>query len=92
VGCTSASARHLLGRQLAPVHRLGQRRLDARLALRRRLGANVLQHHRNAALRGHQRSGTGYAVQQATRPQTLAYGLTDSPAGQAAWILEKLWA
>jgi pimeloyl-ACP methyl ester carboxylesterase len=31
-------------------------------------------------------------MQQATRPQTLAYGLTDSPAGQAAWILEKFWA
>ena len=27
----------------------------------------------------------GYSKQQATRPQTLGYGLTDSPAGQAAW-------
>lgn len=35
---------------------------------------------------------SGYSKQQATRPQTLAYGLTDSPAGQAAWILEKFWA
>jgi pimeloyl-ACP methyl ester carboxylesterase len=35
---------------------------------------------------------SGYAIQQSTRPQTLAYGLTDSPAGQAAWILEKFWA
>ena len=35
---------------------------------------------------------SGYSTQQATRPQTLAYGLTDSPAGQAAWILEKFWA
>ena len=35
---------------------------------------------------------SGYARQQATRPQTLGYGLTDSPAGQAAWILEKFWA
>ena len=35
---------------------------------------------------------SGYSIQQATRPQTLAYGLTDSPAGQAAWILEKFWA
>jgi len=35
---------------------------------------------------------SGYAMQQSTRPQTLAYGLTDSPAGQAAWILEKFWA
>ena len=31
----------------------------------------------------------GYARQQATRPQTLGYGLVDSPAGQAAWIYEK---
>ena len=35
---------------------------------------------------------SGYAKQQSTRPQTLGYGLTDSPAGQAAWILEKFWA
>ncbi|MCF3136437.1 epoxide hydrolase family protein [Streptomyces olivochromogenes] len=35
------------------------------------------------------REGTGYAVQQSTRPQTLAYGLTDSPVGQLAWIVEK---
>jgi len=36
---------------------------------------------------------SGYAVIQATRPQTLAYGLTDSPAGQLAWIVEmfKAW-
>jgi hypothetical protein len=33
----------------------------------------------------------GYSKQQATRPQTLGYGLVDSPAGQAAWILEKFW-
>ncbi|MGI5272592.1 epoxide hydrolase family protein [Nonomuraea sp. CA-218870] len=31
----------------------------------------------------------GYAMIQATRPQTLAYGLHDSPAGQLAWIAEK---
>ena len=35
---------------------------------------------------------SGYAKQQSTRPQTLAYGLTDSPAGQAAWIYEKFHA
>jgi pimeloyl-ACP methyl ester carboxylesterase len=35
---------------------------------------------------------SGYSRQQSTRPQTLGYGLTDSPAGQAAWILEKFWA
>jgi pimeloyl-ACP methyl ester carboxylesterase len=31
----------------------------------------------------------GYSFIQGTRPQTLAYGLTDSPVGLAAWILEK---
>ncbi|MFJ9173814.1 epoxide hydrolase family protein [Streptomyces sp. NPDC102360] len=47
------------------------------------------------ALAAHQeflRTGRGYAGQQSTRPQTLGYGLTDSPAGQAAWIAEKFWA
>ncbi|MCH5677954.1 epoxide hydrolase family protein [Streptomyces gilvus] len=33
--------------------------------------------------------GMGYYVIQATKPQTLSYGLTDSPVGQLAWILEK---
>jgi pimeloyl-ACP methyl ester carboxylesterase len=33
--------------------------------------------------------GIGYATQQSTRPQTLGYGLADSPAGQCAWIAEK---
>jgi len=32
---------------------------------------------------------TGYQSIQGTKPQTLAYGLTDSPAGLAAWIAEK---
>jgi pimeloyl-ACP methyl ester carboxylesterase len=31
----------------------------------------------------------GYAHIQGTRPKTLAYGLTDSPVGQLAWIVEK---
>lgn len=31
----------------------------------------------------------GYSHQQSTRPQTLAYGLNDSPVGLAAWLLEK---
>ena len=35
---------------------------------------------------------SGYSKQQSTRPQSLAYGLVDSPAGQAAWILEKFWS
>ncbi|WP_410595574.1 epoxide hydrolase family protein [Amycolatopsis sp. lyj-23] len=39
-----------------------------------------------------QRTGRGYSAIQSTRPQTLGYGLTDSPAGQAAWIAEKFQA
>lgn len=35
---------------------------------------------------------SGYSKQQSTRPQTIGYGLVDSPAGQAAWILEKFWS
>ena len=34
----------------------------------------------------------GYLQIQSTRPQTLAYSLTDSPAGQLAWIVEKFRA
>ncbi|HZC72798.1 MAG TPA: epoxide hydrolase, partial [Jatrophihabitans sp.] len=37
------------------------------------------------------RNGSGYSAMHGTRPQTLGYGLTDSPAGLAAWIGEKLW-
>ncbi|MFC0030242.1 epoxide hydrolase family protein [Micromonospora chaiyaphumensis] len=35
------------------------------------------------------RERQGYAEIQSTRPQTLAYALTDSPVGQLAWIAEK---
>ena len=35
---------------------------------------------------------SAYAHQQATRPQTLGYALTDSPIAQAAWIVEKFYA
>jgi pimeloyl-ACP methyl ester carboxylesterase len=35
---------------------------------------------------------SGYSKEQSTRPQTVGYGLVDSPSGQAAWILEKFWA
>ena len=34
---------------------------------------------------------SGYAKIQGTRPQTLAYALTDSPVGQLAWIAEKFF-
>jgi pimeloyl-ACP methyl ester carboxylesterase len=35
---------------------------------------------------------TGYSTQQKTRPQTVGYGLVDSPAALAAWIIEKFQA
>ena len=41
------------------------------------------------AFRRFRSTGSGYYAIQSTRPQTLAYGLTDSPAGQLAWIAEK---
>ena len=44
------------------------------------------------ALREFQATGSGYFTLQSTKPQTLAYGLTDSPAGQLAWIAEKFGA
>ena len=42
-----------------------------------------------AAAMHYQDHESGYSKQQSTRPQTLAYGLADSPAGQMAWIVEK---
>src|SRR5579863_2847612 len=45
-----------------------------------------------AGIQHYQDWDSGYSKQQSTRPQTLGYGLADSPAGQAAWILEKFWA
>lgn len=40
-------------------------------------------------LRSFLKEETGYQWIQGTRPQTLSFGLTDSPAGLAAWIFEK---
>lgn len=35
--------------------------------------------------------GSGYMKLMATRPQTVSYGMTDSPVGQLAWVVEKIW-
>lgn len=40
-------------------------------------------------LRASGESGDGYSAVQSTRPQTIGYGLVDSPAALAAWIIEK---
>lgn len=50
---------------------------------RDRAGAKRYEYYKNI--------DSGYAKQQATRPQTIGYALTDSPAGQAAWIYEKFY-
>ncbi len=43
-------------------------------------------------LKRYRAEGSAYARQQGTRPQTIGYGLADSPMGQAAWIIEKYQA
>ena len=56
---------------------------------------NDLTELEQAALAGmqhYQEKDSGYSKQQSTRPQSLGYGLVDSPVGQAAWILEKFWS
>ncbi|HEY1636705.1 MAG TPA: alpha/beta fold hydrolase [Acidimicrobiales bacterium] len=45
-----------------------------------------------AALTRYDKWDSGYSKQQSTRPQTLGYGLVDSPVGQCAWIVEKFWS
>lgn len=44
-----------------------------------------------AAWQAYNEWDAGYSKQQSTRPQSVGYGLADSPTGQAAWILEKFW-
>jgi pimeloyl-ACP methyl ester carboxylesterase len=48
-----------------------------------------LEKDRLARINNYRGDRNGYFQIQATRPQTLAYGLTDSPVGQLAWIVEK---
>ncbi len=45
-----------------------------------------------AAFQHYQDHDSGYSKQQATRPQTVGYGLVDSPVALASWIYEKMWA
>ena len=43
------------------------------------------------SMKFYQEWDSGYSKQQSTRPQTVGYGLVDSPSGQAAWIIEKFY-
>ena len=58
--------------------------------LRENSTGEMAAYRRNAELWS--RTEGAYSLQQATRPDTLAYGLNDSPIGLCAWILEKLHA
>jgi epoxide hydrolase len=44
------------------------------------------------SLRRSAQADSGYSAEHATRPQTIGYGLTDSPAALCAWITEKFWS
>jgi epoxide hydrolase len=44
------------------------------------------------SLQQYKTDGYGYFLEQSTRPQTVGYGLHDSPTGQAAWLYEKYGA
>ncbi|MEU6187400.1 epoxide hydrolase family protein [Nocardia sp. NPDC047038] len=48
-----------------------------------------LERDRVRRMHAFMREEYGYVAIQSTRPQALAYGLTDSPVGQLAWIIDK---
>ncbi len=55
---------------------------------------NALTEREQAALAdmgAYMEKGSGYSKQQSTYPQTLGYGLADSPVGQMAWVVEKFY-
>jgi epoxide hydrolase len=45
-----------------------------------------------ARFKDYRDNGSGYFQEQSTKPQTLAYGLTDSPSGWCGWVAEKFHA
>jgi hypothetical protein len=57
-------------------------------------GSRPLSHGERAyveAMRWWEQTEGGYKAIQSTKPQTLGYGLNDSPAGLAAWIRSGRW-
>jgi pimeloyl-ACP methyl ester carboxylesterase len=52
-------------------------------------GLTEAEHERLAGFQNFEQDMSGYTLIQGTRPETLAYGLADFPAGQLAWIVEK---
>src|SRR5882757_11040081 len=54
-----------------------------------RASLTELEQDRLARMDAFMREEFGYIAIQSTRPQTLGYGLVDSPVGQLAWIMDK---
>jgi epoxide hydrolase len=54
------------------------------------IGLSELEQARLARMNEFMEEAAGYIAIQSTRPQTLAYALTDSPVGQLAWIVDKI--
>ena len=52
-------------------------------------GLTAAEQERLARFQNFEQDMSGYMSIQGTRPQTLAYGLADSPTGQLGWIVEK---
>lgn len=61
-------------------------------ALTRFGGPNEREQAALDALTRYRQLDSGYFKEQSTRPQTIGYSLVDSPAGLAAWVIEKFWA
>lgn len=74
--------------RVAALHLTNISPLHAVFAERSTLDAHHLRYL--DAVAAWQRSEGGYIAEQSTKPHTLAPGLADSPAGLAAWLLEKL--
>jgi pimeloyl-ACP methyl ester carboxylesterase len=55
-------------------------------------GLAAADRERAARFNAFRSEGIGYLHIQATRPATLAYSLHDSPVGQLAWIVDRVWA
>jgi epoxide hydrolase len=52
-------------------------------------GLTEAEQERLARFQNFEQDMSGYSAIQGTRPQTVAYGLADSPTGQLAWVVEK---
>ncbi|AYF74366.1 epoxide hydrolase [Nocardia yunnanensis] len=81
-------ARHAPDRVLG-VHVNGGPNLPPPAALEDTAELTELEQDRLRRMRAFLREEFGYIAIQSTRPQALAYGLTDSPVGQLAWIMDK---